>query len=51
MMRPLAEAARKLFPILTVGGLIRDEAGDALVVRTAKWSGKWGIPGGKVDER
>src|SRR5690606_12904397 len=33
------------FPLVTVGGLLRDEAGNALLVRTAKWSDKWGIPG------
>jgi ADP-ribose pyrophosphatase YjhB (NUDIX family) len=40
---------RHLFPIVTVGGLLVDDGGDALFVRTRKWSGKWGIPGGKVD--
>ena len=37
------------FPLVTVGGLLRDEAGNALIVRTQKWSDKWGIPGGKVE--
>jgi ADP-ribose pyrophosphatase YjhB (NUDIX family) len=37
------------FPLVTVGGLLRDEAGNALLVRTQKWSDKWGIPGGKVE--
>jgi phosphoglycolate phosphatase len=37
------------FPLVTVGGLLRDEAGNALLVRTRKWSDKWGIPGGKVE--
>jgi len=37
------------FPIVTVGGLLRDEAGDVLLVKTWKWSGLWGIPGGKVE--
>jgi ADP-ribose pyrophosphatase YjhB (NUDIX family) len=40
---------RHLFPVVTVGGLLIDEGGDVLLVRTRKWSGKWGIPGGKVD--
>jgi 8-oxo-dGTP pyrophosphatase MutT (NUDIX family) len=35
--------------VVTVGGLLFDEGGDVLLVRTRKWSGKWGIPGGKVD--
>lgn len=40
---------RSDFPITTVGGLLRDEAGDVLMVKTWKWSGLWGIPGGKVE--
>jgi phosphoglycolate phosphatase len=40
---------RRLFPVVTVGGLLFDDAGEVLLVRTRKWSGKWGIPGGKVD--
>jgi phosphoglycolate phosphatase len=40
---------RHHFPIVTVGGLLRDEGGDALLVRTSKWSNLWGIPGGKVE--
>ena len=35
-------------PISTVGGLIRDHAGRVLMIRTQKWSGLWGIPGGKI---
>ena len=49
MIRFLAEAFRKRFPIVTVGGLLRDQGGEVLLVRTLKWSGKWGIPGGKVE--
>lgn len=37
------------FPLVTVGGLLRDATGNVLLVRTRKWSGKWGIPGGKVE--
>jgi ADP-ribose pyrophosphatase YjhB (NUDIX family) len=37
------------FPLVTVGGLLRDASGNVLLVRTRKWSGKWGIPGGKVE--
>lgn len=37
------------FPIATVGGLIRNDAGQVLLVRTNKWSGLWGIPGGKIE--
>lgn len=36
-------------PVVTVGALIRHPDIEAvLVVRTHKWSGLWGIPGGKV---
>ncbi|MGZ8898723.1 MAG: 16S rRNA (cytidine(1402)-2'-O)-methyltransferase [Limisphaerales bacterium] len=34
-------------PIATVGALIYNSAGDVLMLRTHKWSGLWGIPGGK----
>jgi phosphoglycolate phosphatase-like HAD superfamily hydrolase/ADP-ribose pyrophosphatase YjhB (NUDIX family) len=35
-------------PVVTVGGLIFNDAGQVLLVRTHKWSNLWGIPGGKV---
>ncbi len=35
-------------PVVTVGGLIFNDAGLVLMVRTHKWSGLWGIPGGKI---
>lgn len=35
-------------PVTTVGALIFNEAGEVLMVRTHKWSNRWGIPGGKV---
>ncbi len=34
--------------IPTVGGVLEDDAGRILLVRTLKWSGTWGIPGGKI---
>jgi nucleoside triphosphatase len=34
-------------PIPTVGALVEKE-GRVLLVRTAKWRGLWGVPGGKV---
>lgn len=37
------------YPLTTVGGLLRDAAGNVLLVRTHKWSNLWGIPGGKVE--
>ena len=35
-------------PIATVGALIFNSRGEALMIRTHKWSNKWGIPGGKI---
>lgn len=35
-------------PVVTVGALIYNPAGEVLMVRTRKWSNLWGIPGGKV---
>jgi phosphoglycolate phosphatase-like HAD superfamily hydrolase/ADP-ribose pyrophosphatase YjhB (NUDIX family) len=37
-----------VLPITTVGGLIFNSAGQVLMIRTHKWSDKWGIPGGKI---
>jgi nucleoside triphosphatase len=45
----LACAESRHFPVATVGGLIRDQEGNVLLVRTRKWSGLYGIPGGKID--
>lgn len=35
-------------PIVTVGALIFNDAGEVLMIRTHKWSNLWGIPGGKT---
>jgi ADP-ribose pyrophosphatase YjhB (NUDIX family) len=35
-------------PLATVGALIFNRVGEALMIRTHKWSNKWGIPGGKI---
>lgn len=35
-------------PIVTVGALIFNDAGEVLMIRTHKWSNLWGIPGGKI---
>jgi phosphoglycolate phosphatase-like HAD superfamily hydrolase/ADP-ribose pyrophosphatase YjhB (NUDIX family) len=35
-------------PVVTVGALIYNAAGQALMIRTQKWSQLWGIPGGKI---
>lgn len=35
--------------LATVGALAVDPRGRGLFVRTAKWRGRWGVPGGKVE--
>jgi len=45
---PLGDSVSTHPPVVTVGGLIFNDAGEALMVRTHKWSDLWGIPGGKV---
>jgi ADP-ribose pyrophosphatase YjhB (NUDIX family) len=35
-------------PLATVGALIFNDRNEALMIRTHKWSNKWGIPGGKI---
>jgi phosphoglycolate phosphatase-like HAD superfamily hydrolase/ADP-ribose pyrophosphatase YjhB (NUDIX family) len=35
-------------PLATVGALIFNSQNEALMIRTHKWSDKWGIPGGKI---
>jgi phosphoglycolate phosphatase len=35
-------------PLATVGGLIFNAKNEVLMIRTHKWSNKWGIPGGKI---
>jgi len=37
-----------LIPLATVGALIFNARGEALMIHTHKWSNKWGIPGGKI---
>jgi ADP-ribose pyrophosphatase YjhB (NUDIX family) len=39
----------RAWPIATVGGLVFRTDGKAFFVRTAKWSGTWGVPGGKIE--
>ncbi|HUA67655.1 MAG TPA: NUDIX domain-containing protein [Candidatus Saccharimonadales bacterium] len=41
-------AAPDEIPLATVGGLIFNSKGEALMIRTYKWSNLWGIPGGKI---
>lgn len=46
MTSPDRSSAR---PLTTVGALLLDPRGRGLFVRTHKWRGLWGVPGGKVE--
>jgi len=39
------------YPIPTVAALARGPSGRVLIVRTTKWRGLWGVPGGKIEYR
>jgi ADP-ribose pyrophosphatase YjhB (NUDIX family) len=39
----------RTFPLVTVGALVSNPSGEVLIVRTTKWRGFWGVPGGKVE--
>ncbi|MCS7091279.1 MAG: NUDIX domain-containing protein [Verrucomicrobiota bacterium] len=45
---PAVEKSKNQSPVVTVGALILNDRNEVLLVRTAKWSHRWGIPGGKV---
>ena len=47
-MRLKPETDADARPVVTVGALIFNAAGEVLMVRTHKWSDLWGIPGGKI---
>jgi phosphoglycolate phosphatase-like HAD superfamily hydrolase/ADP-ribose pyrophosphatase YjhB (NUDIX family) len=48
-LKPIAgEQENRGLPITTVGGLIFNAKNEVLMLRTHKWSNKWGIPGGKI---
>jgi ADP-ribose pyrophosphatase YjhB (NUDIX family) len=38
-----------VYPIATVGALVVGPCRRVLIVRTHKWRGSWGVPGGKVE--
>ncbi len=40
---------QKPFPLATVGALVVSPSSNVLIVKTTKWRGTWGVPGGKVD--
>ncbi len=37
------------YPLATVGALVAGPSGRVLIVKTTKWRGFWGVPGGKID--
>ncbi|MEL7036424.1 MAG: NUDIX domain-containing protein [Cyanobacteria bacterium J06592_8] len=39
----------KQYPLTTVGALVVNRDGLVLIVKTTKWKGTWGVPGGKVE--
>ena len=47
-LKPLKTEENAEPPLATVGALIFNAKNEALMIRTHKWSGKWGIPGGKI---
>ncbi len=48
-MTPPDAPPAPLRPLATVGALVLAPDGRALFVRTAKWRGRWGVPGGKIE--
>jgi phosphoglycolate phosphatase len=47
-LNPVSKGEAGHPPLATVGALIFNGTGEALMIRTHKWSNKWGIPGGKI---
>jgi nucleoside triphosphatase len=37
------------YPLATVGALVTGPCDRVLIVRTTKWRGSWGVPGGKLE--
>lgn len=48
LQRWLRPALTKTKPIATVGAVIYNQKKQILLIRTHKWSNRWGIPGGKI---
>jgi nucleoside triphosphatase len=49
MLNNAANEKSKQFPLTTVGALVTGPSDCVLIVKTTKWRGTWGVPGGKVD--
>lgn len=47
---PLPKKTALPHPVVTVGALVLNRKGEALLVLTHKWSYTYGIPGGKIDK-
>jgi len=48
-LKPVAkENGESQPPLATVGALIFNSKNEVLMIRTHKWSNRWGIPGGKI---
>jgi phosphoglycolate phosphatase-like HAD superfamily hydrolase/ADP-ribose pyrophosphatase YjhB (NUDIX family) len=47
-LKPVETEANVEPPLATVGALIFNAKNEVLMIRTHKWSGLWGIPGGKI---
>lgn len=49
MSEPATSPSTSQRPQVCVGALVRGPDGLYLIVRTTKWKGAWGVPGGKVE--
>jgi ADP-ribose pyrophosphatase YjhB (NUDIX family) len=47
--RGAAPEGGRRYPLTTVGALVVSPLGRLLLIRTHKWRGLWGVPGGKVE--
>ena len=47
-LKPVGKNETEHPPLATVGALIFNSKNEALLIRTHKWSNKWGVPGGKI---
>ena len=45
----MTPTTNKIYPLPAVAALIANPQNQVLIVRTHKWSGLWGVPGGKID--
>ena len=45
----MTPTTNKHYPLPAVAALIANPKNQVLIVQTHKWSGLWGVPGGKID--